>query len=44
MINITNMLDKEHYSTSKARRKDKSREIWNIYAFLVWYKAYFEED
>ena len=41
---ITNMLDKEHYSTSKARRKDKSREIWNIYAFLVWYKAYFEED
>ncbi len=40
---IVKMLDKEHYSTSKARRKDNSRKIWNIYAFLIWYKTYFEE-
>lgn len=41
---IVDMLDKEHFSTSKARRKDNSRKIWNIYAFLVWYKVYFEEE
>lgn len=41
---ITDMLDKEHYSQSKARRKDNSRKIWNIYAFLVWYDVYFNED
>lgn len=41
---IVSMLDKEHFSTDYARRKDNSRKIWNIYAFLVWYNMYFKED
>lgn len=40
---IVKMLDKEHFSNSKARRKDNSRKIWNIYTFLVWYEVYFKE-
>ena len=27
----------------KAGKGDNSRKIWTIYAFLVWYKVYFEE-
>ena len=27
----------------KAGKCDNSRKIWTIYAFLVWYKVYFEE-
>ena len=27
----------------KAGKADNSRKIWTIYAFLVWYKVYFEE-
>ena len=41
---IVNMLDKEHFSQDFARRKDNSRKIWNIYAFLVWYDMYFKES
>lgn len=41
---IVNMLDKEHFSQDFARRKDNSRKIWNIYAFLVWYDTYFKEN
>ena len=41
---IVDMLDKEHFSQDFARRKDNSRKIWNIYAFLVWYDTYFKED
>jgi len=41
---IVKMLDYEHNNTDDARRKDNSRKIWNIYAFLVWYKIYFNEE
>lgn len=28
----------------KAGHKDNSRKIWTVFAFLTWYKVFFEED